>query len=146
VFTSFDPIGGRKAEAARLRIPPARLFWDLSPDGSRIAYGQFYAGEGEEVTVMTIGQGTARQIPLKGWTNLNSLSWSADGRSLFVTTSRREGSDMLHVDFDGKVKWICCANTGRWVVNPRTSPDGRFLTYAVRTVDSNVWLIEDASK
>jgi Tol biopolymer transport system component len=143
VFTSFDPIGGRKTEAAHVRIPPARLFWDLSPDGSHIAYGQFYAGEGEEIMDLTIGQGTARQIPLKGWTNLNSLSWSADGRSLFVTTSRREGSDMLHVDLDGKVKWICCANTGRWVVDPRPSPDGRFLTYAVRTVDSNVWLIEN---
>jgi hypothetical protein len=35
-----------------------------------------------------------------------------------------------------------CTETGRWLLNPRPSPDGRSLAFAVMSVDSKVWLVE----
>ncbi len=141
VFTTFDPIQGRVGEVARVSTSPARFFWDLSPDGSRVAYGEFHSRTGEHITILTLSNGTTREVPLTTWTTLNSLSWSADGRNLFVTTARRDGSDLLHVALDGKVDALR-EDKGRWFANPRPSPDGRLLAFSVRTTDSNVWLIE----
>jgi Tol biopolymer transport system component len=141
VFTYFDPVRGRGAEAARLRIPPSTLFWDISPDGSRLAYGESRSSPMDHVSVLSLKDQASRDIPLNAETNLSSISWSADGRDLFIATFKREGSDLLHVSSDGKVD-VLSQVTGRWFGPPRPSPDDRFLAFGLRTVDSNVWLIE----
>ena len=94
---------GRGVEAARVRASPPRFFWDLSPDGSRVAYGEFRSEENDSVTILTLKDRTTRQVQLAGRSTLTSLSWAAGGRDLFVTTKRREGSDLLHVALDGTV-------------------------------------------
>jgi Tol biopolymer transport system component len=141
VFTFFDPVQGRQVEAARVPATPARFYWNLSPDGSRVAYGEFRSEVTDHITVLWLNDRTAREVPLSGWTTLNSVSWSADGKNLFATTSRREGSDLLRVTLDGKVN-LLREEKGRWFANPVPSPDRRFLAFGVRTTDSNVWLIE----
>ncbi|MBI4473085.1 MAG: PD40 domain-containing protein [Acidobacteria bacterium] len=145
LFTAFDPIQGRKTELARARIPATRLFWDLSRDGSRIAYGEFLWGGGDKVTIVTLSGGSTRELALKGWTNLNSVAWSAEGQSMFATTMRREGSALLRAGIDGSVD-VLRDQEGRWFLNPRPSPDSRFLAFAISATDSNVWLIEDSPK
>jgi Tol biopolymer transport system component len=141
VFTPFDPIHGKATETVRLQAAPARFFWDLSPDGSSIAYGEYGSRPGDHITIMTLRDHATREVPLNPWTNLNSVSWSAAGRHLFVTTSKREGSDLLHVALDGKVD-VLRQLTGRWFGISRPSPDDRILAFGLRTLDSNVWLIE----
>lgn len=141
VFTYFNPDRGRGAEAVRLRTSPSTFFWDLSPDGSRLAYGEFRSSPMDHVSVLSLKDQASRDIPLNTWTNLSSLSWSADGRDLFIATFKREGSDLLHVSSEGKVD-VLSQLTGRWFGTPRPSPDDRFLAFGLRTVDSNVWLIE----
>jgi len=140
LFTLFDPVQGRGIEAARVRAAPARFFWDLSPDGSRLAYGEFRS-EKDSITILTLKDRTIRQLQLAGQSNLSSISWTAGGRGLFATTKRREGSDLLHVSLDGNVT-VLREETGRVFVNLRPSPDGRLLSFGVRTTDSNVWLLE----
>src|SRR5262245_29067868 len=141
VFTYFDPVRGRGAEAARVKTSPSKFFWDLSPDGSQIAYGEFRSRAAEHITLLALKDRSIREVSLNARTNLSSVSWSADGRDLFVTTFKREGSDLLHVARDGKVD-VLSELTGRWFGTPRPSPDDRFLAFGLRTVDSNVWLIE----
>jgi Tol biopolymer transport system component len=140
-FTFFDPVRGRGSEAARVRDLPAKFFWDLSPDGSQLAYGEFKSEEDDSVVIMTLKDGKARQVQLLGQSNLSSLAWAARGRGLFATTQRREGSDLLYVGLDGKVT-ILRQDTGRVFMSPRPSADGRSLAFAVQTTDSNVWLLE----
>jgi hypothetical protein len=141
-FTPFDPIEGRRGEPVIVSASPARFFWDLSPDGSRIAYGEFRSSDDDDITILTLKDRGMRQVVLNGTTNLSSLSWSRpEGRDLFVTTERVDGSDLLRVTFSGNVIPLS-QETGRWFSNPRPSPDGRFLAIGVRTTDSNVWLIE----
>lgn len=141
VFTFFDPMTGRGVEAARVHTSPSRFFWDLSPDGSLLAYGEFRNTTNDHVIVLNVKERTSREVPLEERTALSSLAWSADGRSLFVTTARREGSDLLHVSLEGKVDLLREEN-GRWLADPSPSPDGRFLAFSIRTTDSNVWLLE----
>jgi Tol biopolymer transport system component len=141
VFTFFDPVRGRGKEAARVRALPAKFFWDLSPDGSQLAYGEFRSEENDSIMIVTLRDGTTRRVSLSAQSNLSSLAWAAGGRGLFITTKRREGSDLLHVGLDGKVTVLREA-TGQVFLNPRPSPSGRQLSYAVRTTDSNVWLLE----
>jgi hypothetical protein len=140
-FTQFDPIRGRGNEVARLQASPSKFFWDLSPDGLRIAYGEYGARSDEHVTILNLTDHTTRDVSLGPWTNLSSVSWSAAGRHLFITTSKREGSDLLHVDLSGKVD-VLRQLTGRWFGISRQSPDEHLLAFGLRTLDSNVWLIE----
>jgi Tol biopolymer transport system component len=128
-------------EAARLQTSPSKFFWDLSPDGSRIAYGEFRSTANEQLSVLNLNDRIHRDIGLGARSNLSSVAWSAGGQDLFVTTLRREGSDLLHVNLDGKVD-VLSEMKGRWFGSPRPSPNGRFLAFGLRTVDSNVWLIE----
>jgi Tol biopolymer transport system component len=141
LFTFFDVVHGRGSEAARVRASPAKFFWDLSPDGSQLSYGEFKSEENDSITILTLKGGMTRQLHLVGHSNLTSIAWAAGGRGLFVTTKRREGSDLLHVGLDGKVA-VLREDTGRVFISPRPSPNGRFLAFAVRTTDSNVWLLE----
>ena len=141
VFTYFDPTRGRGMEAARIRTSPSKFFWDLSPDGSHVAYGEFRSSPMDHISVLSLKDQASRDIPLNTWTNLNSISWSTDGRDLFISTFKREGSDLLHIGLDGKID-VLSQLTGRWFGTARPSPDDRFLAFGLRTVDSNVWLIE----
>ncbi len=141
VFTSFDPVRGRGIEATRVQTSPSKFFWDLSPDGLRIAYGEFRSTAAEYLTIFALKDRITREIALGARTNLSSVAWSAGGQDLFVTTLKREGSELLHVGLDGKVD-VLSETMGLWFFNPRPSPNDRFLAFALRTVDSNVWLIE----
>jgi formylglycine-generating enzyme required for sulfatase activity len=70
-----------------------------------------------------------------------SSPWFATHKVLRGGALKREGSDLLHVALDGRVD-VLREMTGRWFGTPRPAPDDRFLAFGLRTVDSNVWLIE----
>jgi Tol biopolymer transport system component len=142
VFTRFDPAAGRGMEVARVKTSPSKFFWDLSPNGSQIAYGEFRSKSGDHITILGLNDQASREVSLGTWTNMSSVAWSASGTDLFLTTLRREGSDLLHMTLDGKVN-VLSEQKGRWFGMPRPAPNGRFLAFGLRTVDSNVWLIEN---
>jgi Tol biopolymer transport system component len=113
----------------------------LSPDGSKIAYGEYGSRSSEHITILNLNDHSTREVSLNSWTNLSSISWSGAGQHLFITTSKREGSDLLHVGMDGKVD-VLSQLTGRWFGISRASSDDHLLAFGLRTLDSNVWLIE----
>jgi Tol biopolymer transport system component len=141
VFTFFDPVRGRLGEAARVDASPSRFFWDVSTDGSQLAYGEFKTAATDHITVTSLKDHTTREIPVVGRTSLSSVAWSTDGRALFLATTRREGSDLLRVALNGKVDTLQ-EQTGKWFASLQPSPNGRLLAFSVRTTDSNVWLLE----
>jgi Tol biopolymer transport system component len=147
VFTYFDPIKGRTGLARSVpTASPARFFWDLSEDGSRLAYGEF-SFENDGITVLTLTDPTKDRVVGTRQKRLSSLSWSADGRRLFFTTSLATGSALYSVNPEGKeaiVEPLLALNNrlSRWISDPRPSTDGSYLAYSVQTIDSNVWLFE----
>jgi Tol biopolymer transport system component len=143
VLTSFDPLKGRGREVARVdRNPPSLPEWDISPDGSRIAVGMFSAGEGR-IRIIPVGGGPASDIVVEGWTSIEYVDWSPDGKALYVSSRSPAGTALVRVDLQGRAQRLWGERTPFGESVPGTpSPDGRHLLLAHWTVEGNVWMIE----
>jgi Tol biopolymer transport system component len=143
-FIAFDPVRGRDHEVMKIDIDPgADLYydWDLSPDGSRIAILRVAEREGH-IRILPLAAGAERQIAVKGWGGLESLSWAADGKGLFVSSRSQKGVTLLHVNLEGDAHplWTQEGSGEAWGVS---SPDGKKLAILGTTAESNVWMLED---
>jgi Tol biopolymer transport system component len=141
VFTAFEPLEGRRAELFRVDFDPATVsFWDLSPDGSQIAFLEREERRGV-IRIFQVNGKLTGEIPLKGWNHLDSVAWSADGRGLFVTSYSSRGSSLLHVNLNGEIHLL--RKSTMWTDTPVPSPDGRYLAFGEVIPDSNAWMIEN---
>lgn len=141
VFSAFDPKLGRLGERTRINVEPTDTFWDLSPDGSRLAFGKLES-QGGHIRVLDLASGKAREISVKGWSNLTSVGWSADGQSLFAATWGSKGGSILRVSLDGKTQLLYKA-LGMQLERPVPSPDGHYLAFAEVSTTSNAWMVEN---
>jgi len=141
VFSSFAPVpSAAKSDIFRIQAEyPDGVSWDLSPDGSRIAYAE-QNWTSASIHIRELGQRITRDIPLPGLAGLSTLAWSADGKSLFFTTFVVAGSSLFHVTLDGRYRLLY--RGAKEVEAPRASPDGRYLAFGDVVSASNVWLIE----
>jgi len=97
VFSSFDPQRGRIAELIRLAADPAGLpAWDLSPDGSTLAIVDLDEHK-DQIRLVELESGSARAVSSGRSARLSGISWSADGRGWFVTSSSAREAAILHI-------------------------------------------------
>lgn len=141
VFHAFAPVpSAAKSEIFRIQVKdPNSVAWDLSPDGSRIAYCERDL-RSATIHIQDLGPGTTRDIPIPGWVELSALGWAADGKSLFVTNWEPAGSTLLHVTLDGRYRVLY--KSAKEAELPKASPNGRSLVFGEVVSASNVWLIE----
>jgi Tol biopolymer transport system component len=152
IFSSFDPLHGRGREITRISLGrPYPWFqyysWDLSPNGSRLAFAEYDEHEGR-IQIIPVASGEAHEIYVKGWKGLsNGLFWVADGKGLVASGSptSQSGSKLLYVDLEGRpeVIWqqtLPGAN-GPYLGPP--SPDGRHLALLGYVGTGNVWMLEN---
>jgi Tol biopolymer transport system component len=144
-FYSFLPVPGTvKTEIFRIQTDdPNGLTWDLSPDGYRIAYAE-YGWSSASIYIRDLRMNATADIPLRGLTELSTLTWSADGKSFFATTFSVPGSALYHVTCDGKYQVLFKA--AKEVEGAKPSPDGRYLAFGDVQSASNVWLVEGFPK
>jgi Tol biopolymer transport system component len=96
IFTAFDPVNGRGSELARIGIKANLNYaWDLSPDGTQIA---FHRSQEQQIHILDLAGGGPREITPKGWTSLETLNWSADGMGFFAASRTQESSVLLYID------------------------------------------------
>ena len=138
IFSAFDPVEGRKRELVRVDIDAStHTSWDLSPDGARIALVK----SDDRIRILSLSDGTAREVPVKGWWELDSVGWSADGKSLFVTNYYYKGSTLLRVALNGETQML---RQGILMLErPIASPDGQYLAFGEVSSNRNVWMIEN---
>jgi Tol biopolymer transport system component len=142
VVSSFDPASGRAREIGTVGGREAELsFWDVSPDGSTIASGQFDWGGGDTITFTRVGSGEKRTVQVNGFKNLSDIAWAPDGRGLFAVTGTVHGGQLLRIGLDGKAQLLHTFES-QTLGNPRPSPDGRSVLLGVIRADSNAWVIE----
>jgi Tol biopolymer transport system component len=145
VFYSFAPFPAAvKSQLFRVQADdPNAVAWDLSPDGSQIGYSE-HDWRSASIHVRELRTNAARDIPLKGLTEVSTLSWSADGKSFFATTFALTGSSLFHVTLDGKYRVLY--KGAKEVEGAKPSPDGRYLAFGDVVSASNVWLVEGFPK
>jgi dipeptidyl aminopeptidase/acylaminoacyl peptidase len=142
VFSVFDPATGQRRELAPVTdVKAAWTFWDVSPEGSTIAYGDFDWDAGDQVTLLSTAGGATRRVRLNGFKNVADIAWSSDGRSLFAITNTIRGGALLHVMLDGTAQVVRTFDS-RILMNPRPSPDARTVLLGIVTTSSDAWLIE----
>lgn len=141
LFTQFDPLQGRGAELARVDLDSEakKLHWDLSPDGTRLAY---FRTPQEPIEIISLRGNAPDSLYVKGWDNLDSLDWTADGNGFFISDGVHGGAVLLQVDLQGNAKFLQNYPGGAnlWV---RPSPDGRRLVIKEYRIDGNIWTLED---
>ena len=109
-------------------------FLDLSPDGTKIVGLKSPA---DSIFLLSIRDKTTTKIRVKGWNNLHSVRWDANGKGFIVGSGF--GPDLLYVDVVGNAE-------GVWEhASPflsAVSPDGHYLAIADHTMDRNLWMME----
>ena len=145
IFTAFDPMKGRGKELTRvtLKQPVETYFWDLTRDGSCLAFGQSISGSERRIQILPLSGGDAREVVVQREIKMSSLTWANDGRGFFVGTIPPEGM-LLFVGLDGRTDVLWKRET-RWGPGPLglPSPDGRHLAMLGWTIDSNIWMLEN---
>jgi serine/threonine protein kinase/dipeptidyl aminopeptidase/acylaminoacyl peptidase len=140
VFTAFDPKGrGRELTRFRIDDPTADYDWDLSHDGSRIAVVKRKEGQ---IRILSLCGQAPKDITVKGWSLGDGFDWAADGKGLFVSSSKQGASVLLHVDLQGNIRTVW-KQQGRSMVLGVPSPDGRHLAVSAWSVNGNFWAMEN---
>lgn len=141
VFYSFRPVPATgKSELFRVEAKdPNEVAWDLAPDGSRIAYSE-NDWQSATIHIRNLKANTTLDIPLKGLSELSTLSWSADARSFYATTFGLWGSSLFRVTLNGRYQLLY--KGAKEIEGARPSPDGRYLAFGDVVSASNVWLVQ----
>jgi eukaryotic-like serine/threonine-protein kinase len=146
VFYSLDPTRGKGEELGRVEADPYIIArWDVSRDGSRLALVRPLQNR-PGIEVLNLQEHTWRDIPVEPpWAaHLQSIGWAADGESFFATYWLLPNSfNLLHITLDGKVDPLFSNGHDQTIMNPMPSPDGKYVAFEGRTMDSNVWVLEN---
>jgi eukaryotic-like serine/threonine-protein kinase len=142
IFSVFDPLQGTAHEVLTLDVHPGGLYnWMPSPDGSRIVFTNYNPLEGR-IRLLSLKGEPERDIVVKGWAGFNSVDWSADSKSLFVSSQSPTSSTLLRVDLQGHATPLW-DQRGAWRTWAIAAPNGRELAILGMTSGSNVWTIEN---
>ncbi len=143
VLAAFDPAKGRGRELVRItpRLQPESVSWDLSPDGSRIAYTESDDQEGR-IHFVSLAGGALPNLVVRSCYGFSALAWAADSKGLFVTSTGVNATRIFYVDLQGHA-YPLWEHQGSWISCPVPSPDGRHLAILGPTGDSNAWMLEN---
>ena len=145
-FFAFDPLKGRQREIGEAH--PAQPVWSVSPDGARIAFvtGLSPGAPTEKLRIktMSVADGTTHEFRAEGLSDPTDVSWSADGKGLFVIDNSAVGRRLLRFDLEGHVSVLRQSASGYGLIDhPIPSPDGRYLAFEEFTQESNAWIMEN---
>jgi Tol biopolymer transport system component/predicted Ser/Thr protein kinase len=114
-------------------------FFDVSPDGQRIAYSSDRTGN-QDLWVMPLGGGEAVQLtfdPAPDW----SPGWSPDGRQLAFYSNRTGDREIWRMPATGGAA-TQVTNSKGLDAGSAWSPDGREIAFrSERTGNSEVWVV-----
>jgi serine/threonine protein kinase len=164
VLYALDPEKGKGREVLRTdpALDPSQdEDWDLSPDGSSLA---FIKGDAQrrsfQIQVRPLAGGVGRELNIRGWGNsgvsnppvardahglvgtAGSIRWAADGKGWYVTRPEGHtyGWKLLKVDLTGKATQLG-QGTDWGLAIP--SPDGLHAAVTGPALTSNVWMLEN---
>jgi len=144
VFYALDPEHGPGKELYRTAMGAADLLsWKISPDGSTIAISSSDQLHGK-IRFIDLTRQQEHDAALPEGIAVLDLNWTADGKALLAAArqTRSDEYEIVRIELDGKVSQL--ANFGVheiYAIFP--SPDGRHLAFSRRTLENNVWLLDN---
>jgi Tol biopolymer transport system component len=147
ILTAFNPLSGQRRALFKFQLPPeAGSCCGLSPNAREFAVLLNDAHE-SRIRLLSYSGEFERDIPLKGWTHLNSADWAVDSQSIFVSSGTPTGATLLRVYLSGRVDRVWTTTNGAGATGSRTwgiqSPDLRHLAVLGHSTSSNAWLLEN---
>src|SRR5262249_37430555 len=140
VVSAVDPVKGRGRELLRWhRVTADDCSNEISPDATQLAV---IRTPRERICLYSLRRDPRHDIHLKDWHDPWELSWTADGRGLYVTHPIQGGAALLHVDLDGNVQVVWTDHGGTTPDAPIQSPDGRHISYMRSSSEGNFWVME----
>jgi dipeptidyl aminopeptidase/acylaminoacyl peptidase len=139
VFSLFNPAEGRGPQRATVPVSggnPPVTWWDLAPDGERLALLE----QSGRIRVLDLDGTLVSEATLQGAGGLERLTWTAGGDGLFVI-GRDPGAILLHAGLDGETV-VLWETTRTRFLEMAASPDGSRLAVAVESLDSDIWMVE----
>ncbi len=136
-FYSFDPVRGLGGRIGQI---DGASDWDLSPDGTRIAVVKHQ----DRIELLTLSDRTWHEIPADPpGGRFASINWASDSKGVFVVSALPDSMALLHVTTAGKVDRLLSRGAEHELTCPLPSPDGKYLAFGTRWLDSNLWMIEN---
>jgi hypothetical protein len=141
-FSAFDPVEGKPREVLTLAFHPGGVFnWMPSPDGTQLVFAEYSPLEGR-IRLLSLKGEPERVIAVKGWTGINSVDWTADGKGFLLSSQSPTSSTLLHVDMAGRATPLW-EQRGGWRTWAVAAPNGRDVAIMGMTSRGNVWMIEN---
>jgi Tol biopolymer transport system component len=142
VFHLLSPRGGLGPEVARLKIERSDLvFWAISREGEQVAVANDPRLPGQ-IRILEMHHAAREHdiaIP-QAWT-VWGMAWMPTGDGLILTSFKTPTSMIVRLGLDGKSQVLFTAKS--WMATGCVSPDGRYSAFSKRTLESNVWLLEN---
>jgi Tol biopolymer transport system component/DNA-binding winged helix-turn-helix (wHTH) protein len=140
----FDPVTGKQSVFRKMN--DAQWFasnWTLSPDGSVVAMAKkHHIDANPQIRLVPIGRGAERFLTLPQPAGIQSIDFSADGRSIWTITHTADGTvSLVSVDLSGKVKTMLqeTQKTIGWAI---PSPNGKRIAFWESGDTANAWLLK----
>jgi Tol biopolymer transport system component len=140
VFSSLDLDRGRGDELLRVPYPGSPYDWNLSPDGRYVAYME-YNNKGL-IQIYSLTGSSIRSLDTGKWTNLQEISWAADGKSLYVTAFQYPQITLLSLRLDNNIR-ILFQTDRTWLGSITPAPNGRMLAFSEKDFEANAAMIEN---
>ena len=139
----LDPIQGRGPELVRIPVDTnvELPHLDLSPDGKSIAYVSLNTLPGR-IRVISLLDGSQREVEVKGWNSLNHINWAVDGKGFYVSSEMAVATTLLYVDLNGDATILVREPglfTETWGI---PSPDGKHFAIMKYNYGNNAWMLE----
>jgi DNA-binding winged helix-turn-helix (wHTH) protein/Tol biopolymer transport system component len=141
VFYALDPVQGQGRQIATTKFEQTNVEdWAVSPDGSRIAVANANQ-PGKQITILDLGNGAERNIPLPPEWRVYSLAW-AKQRNAFFAAVAGPHYQIVRIGLDGRTSLLLDRARDTWLSNVVPSVDGLHLAFNQQTFEANVWLLE----
>ena len=95
-----------------------------------------------KISLLGVNGGSTKEIRVPGSETLDSVSWTHNGKGLYVSGRVPGSSVLLRVDLLGssRLLWKQDGGLGTYAI---PSPDGRHLALLGWTLNSNIWEMEN---
>ena len=143
-FFTFDPVKGKGSQIFQIKDELTKIYnWSLSPDGTTLAIARERASNAlVKIRLVSMNGGAEKWLTLPSLSDLSTLDWAADSKSLWAASAEEEGNALLNLDLQGHIRevWRPQTLTVGWAIPSR---DGHSLALQVSSASANAWLLEN---